>query len=41
MLPHAYSVTINWAPPAAFPCFNFGPAFLLREVLETCDTDLS
>jgi hypothetical protein len=38
MLPHAYSVTINWAPPAAFPSFDFGPAFLLREVLETCDS---
>src|SRR5262245_57331768 len=38
MLPKAYSVTINWAPPAAFPCFDFGPAFLLRDTLETCDT---
>jgi predicted choloylglycine hydrolase len=38
MLPHAYSVTINWAPPVAFPCFDFGPAFLLRDTLETCDT---
>jgi hypothetical protein len=38
MLPQAYSVTINWAPPAAFPSFDFGPAFLLREVLETCDS---
>src|SRR5262245_18734135 len=37
MLPRAYSVTINWAPPVAFPCFEFGPAFLLRDVLETCD----
>jgi hypothetical protein len=37
MLPGAYSVTINWAPPVAFPCFDFGPAFLLRETLETCD----
>jgi hypothetical protein len=37
MLPRAYSVTINWAPPAARPCFDFGPAFLLRHVLETCD----
>jgi hypothetical protein len=37
MLPHAYSVTINWAPPAAFPSFDYGPAFLLRETLETCD----
>lgn len=38
MLPHAYSVTINWAPPVAFPCFDFGPAFLLRDTLETCDS---
>jgi hypothetical protein len=38
MLPHAYSVTINWAPPVAFPCFDFGPAFLLRDCLETCDS---
>jgi hypothetical protein len=38
MLPHAYSVTINWAPPVAFPCFEFGPAFLLRDCLETCDS---
>jgi hypothetical protein len=38
MLPFAYSVTINWAPPAAFPSFDFGPGFLLRDTLETCDT---
>jgi hypothetical protein len=38
MLPHAYSVTINWAPPIAFPCFDFGPAFLLRDCLETRDS---
>jgi acid ceramidase len=38
MLPGAYSVTINWAPPAALPNFDFGPTFLLRDVLETCDT---
>jgi len=38
MVPHAYSVTINWAPPVAFPSFDFGPAFLLRETLETCDS---
>jgi len=38
MLPQAYSVTINWAPPASFPSFEFGPAFLLRDTLETCDT---
>lgn len=39
MLPEAYSVTINWAPPGALPTFaDFGPTFLLREVLETCDS---
>jgi hypothetical protein len=38
MLPGVYSVTINWAPPAAFPSFDFGPGFLLRDTLETCDT---
>jgi hypothetical protein len=38
MLPLAYSITINWAPPVAFPCFDFGPAFLVRDTLETCDT---
>jgi hypothetical protein len=37
MLPGAYSVTINWAPPASQPTFAFGPAFLLRDTLETCD----
>ena len=36
MLPQAYSVTINWAPPASFPTFDFGPAFLVRDILETC-----
>jgi predicted choloylglycine hydrolase len=38
MLPHAYSVTINWSPPASFPTFDFGPAFLLRDTVETCDS---
>jgi hypothetical protein len=38
MLPGAYSVTINWAPPVSFPTFEFGPTFLLRETLTTCDT---
>jgi hypothetical protein len=37
MVPGAFSVTINWAPPGAFPTFEFGPTFLLREVLETHD----
>jgi hypothetical protein len=35
MLPGGYSVTINWAPPAGVPSFRFGPAFLLRDTLET------
>src|SRR5262249_3160396 len=35
MLPGAYSVTINWAPPAHAPTFRFGPALLLRDTLET------
>ena len=38
MLPGAYSVTINWAPPASMPSFEFGPAFLLRNTLESCDS---
>lgn len=38
MVPHAYSVTINWAPPTSFPSFEFGPAFLLRNTLESCDS---
>lgn len=38
MLPGAYSATLNWAPPTGRPTFDFGPAFLLREVFETCDT---
>ena len=38
MLPGAYSVTINWAPPSSFPSFEFGPAFLVRDTLETRDT---
>jgi predicted choloylglycine hydrolase len=37
MLPGAYSATINWAPPAGQPRFRFGPAFLLRDTLETRD----
>jgi hypothetical protein len=36
MLPGAYSATINWAPPARNPTFRFfGPAFLLRDTLDT------
>jgi hypothetical protein len=38
MLPRAYSVSINWAPPSGWPTFDFGAAFLLREVLERCDS---
>jgi hypothetical protein len=38
MVPGAYSVTINWAPPVGRPTMEWGPAFLLREVLETCDS---
>jgi hypothetical protein len=38
MLPGAYSVSINWAPPAAMPSFDIGPAFLVRHTLETCDS---
>jgi hypothetical protein len=38
MVPGAYSVTINWAPPVSFPSFDFGPTFLLRDTLETCDS---
>jgi predicted choloylglycine hydrolase len=33
-----YSVTLNWAPPDGLPSFDMGPAFLLREVFETCRT---
>lgn len=39
MVPGAYSVTINWAPPDSIPSFNrLGPLFLLRETFEECDT---
>lgn len=39
MVPEAYSVTINWAPPQHLPVFSHhSPVFLLRQVLETCDT---
>jgi hypothetical protein len=36
MVPGAYSVTINWAPPASWPMFFLGPLFALREVVDTC-----
>ena len=38
MVPGAYSVTIDYAPPTFMPGFDFGPLFLLRHVFETCDT---
>jgi hypothetical protein len=38
MLPGAYSISINYAPSVKDPGFDFGPLFLLREVLEECDT---
>lgn len=38
MLPGGYSVTINWAPSLSRPTWDWGPLFLLRHVLETCDT---
>jgi hypothetical protein len=38
MRPGAYSITINWAPPGAMPSFEFGPAFLVRHTLESCDS---
>lgn len=38
MVPGQYSVTLNYAPPLERPGFGFGPAFLIRHVLETCDT---
>lgn len=38
MVPGAYSVTIDYAPPTFMPGFDFGPLFLLRRVFETCDT---
>ncbi|MFL5328508.1 MAG: C45 family autoproteolytic acyltransferase/hydrolase [Gemmataceae bacterium] len=38
MLPGAYSVTINWAPPAGNPGLRFGPTFLVRDTLETHNT---
>jgi hypothetical protein len=38
MVPGAYSATIDYAPPTFMPGFDFGPLFLLRKVLETCDT---
>ncbi|MHC4817188.1 MAG: C45 family autoproteolytic acyltransferase/hydrolase [Planctomycetota bacterium] len=38
MVPGAYSVTLNWAPPTEKPKWELGPLFLLREVLTTCET---
>jgi hypothetical protein len=33
ILPYAYSVTINWAPPVAFPSFNLADPFLYQKIL--------
>ena len=38
MVPGEYSVSLNWAPPTSLPKARIGPAFLLRQVLEECDT---
>ncbi len=39
MLPHKYSITMNYAPTKSMPSYNgFGPLFLLRNVFETCNT---
>lgn len=38
MVPGAYSVSINYAPPQHVPVVAASPALLLRHVLETCDT---
>lgn len=38
MVPGAYSVCINWLPNDGMPRPAFGPAFLLRDVLESEDT---
>jgi len=34
MVPGDFSVSMNWVPPTSRPRFAFGPAFLLRWVLE-------
>lgn len=38
IVPGAYSVTINWAPPVRTPDFYHGPAFYLRQSLAECRT---
>jgi predicted choloylglycine hydrolase len=38
MVPGAYSVSINYAPPPSFPGPGASPPLLVRHVLETCDT---
>jgi hypothetical protein len=38
VVPGGYSVSINQAPASEPPGFDFGPSFLVREVLETCAT---
>ena len=38
MVPGEWSASINWAPPVGRPRFDWGPAFLLRETLEECNS---
>jgi hypothetical protein len=38
MVPGAWAACLNYAPAAELPGFDFGPVFLLRHALETCDT---
>lgn len=38
MLPGAYSVSINYAPPSGIPGLGASPPLLVRHVLENCDT---
>lgn len=38
MVPQRYSATINWAPPSSLPSFNRGPASVLRQTLEECES---
>lgn len=38
MVPGEWAVALNYAPASERPGFDFGPVFLLRHALETCDT---
>lgn len=38
VLPKAYSLSLNYASPQRLPKVGIGPAVLLRQVLETCDS---